>query len=66
MSGSANASASVAPRRVVPLGPVIASRTNRSLDEVTALLGGTAVSNDRQLVDLSRRLDQLRQEIFGD
>ena len=48
------------------LAPVVASRTGRSLDEVTALIGGTAVTDDSQLVDLSRRLDQLRQEILGD
>lgn len=51
---------------VALLAPVVASRTSRSLDEVTSLLGGGVVSNDSQLVDLSRRLDQLRQEILGD
>ena len=48
------------------LAPVVAARTGREPDAVLALLAHSPVSSDAQLVELSRQLDQLRQEILGE
>lgn len=48
------------------LAPVVAARTGREPDAVLALLAHSTISSDAQLVELSRQLDQLRQEILGE
>ncbi len=48
------------------LAPVVAARTGREPADVLALLAYSTISSDAQLVELSRQLDQLRQEILGE